>query len=239
VTGRRTVAAALVASAFLGALFVAFGVLQLAETTAGGRASPLEAFGFSLLLGLTALVLPAAVGWFAFRTLDRQVESLTAGVDAVAAGEPVRTFVVDSRGAAGDLASALTRLVRELTESVEEGRRESRLLQSVVGAMKEGMVVLGRDRKIRVANDAFRQLFRTPFDPVGRLLAEVVRDPAVFRELEAALPSGGAVREIRLLDLLALDLDVDARRHDLDRWPGLAHHFFGNTGNVPRYGLCK
>jgi two-component system phosphate regulon sensor histidine kinase PhoR len=57
------------------------------------------------------------------------------------------------------------------------------------------MVVLGHDRKIRVANEAFRQLFRTPFDPVGRLLAEVVRDPAVFRELEASLPPGGEIRE--------------------------------------------
>jgi two-component system phosphate regulon sensor histidine kinase PhoR len=89
----------------------------------------------------------------------------------------------------------MTRLFSELADRVEDGRRESRLLQSVVGAMKEGMVVLGHDRKIRVANEAFRQLFRTPFDPVGRLLAEVVRDPAVFRELEASLPPGGEIRE--------------------------------------------
>jgi len=198
VTSRRAVGAALAAAALLGSLVVGFGVLQLSETAAGGRASPLEAFGFAVLLGLTALVLPAAVGWYAYRALDRQVASLISGVDAVAAGEPVRTFVVDSGGAAGELASALTHLVRELVDSVEKGRRESRLLQSVVGAMKEGMVVLGPDRKIRVANDAFRQLFRTPFDPVGRLLAEVVRDPAVFRELEAALPPGEAVREALL-----------------------------------------
>ena len=52
-------------------------------------------------LGLTALVLPAAVGWQAFRALDRQVGSLTEGVDAVAAGGPARTFVVASSGSAG------------------------------------------------------------------------------------------------------------------------------------------
>jgi two-component system phosphate regulon sensor histidine kinase PhoR len=89
----------------------------------------------------------------------------------------------------------MTRIVCELADRVEDGRQESLLLQSVVGAMKEGMVVLGPDRKIRVANEAFRQLFRTPFDPVGRLLAEVVRDPTVFRELEASLPPGGMIRE--------------------------------------------
>ena len=194
-TSRGAVAAALAAVGLLAAALSAFGVLQIAENAAGGRVAPVEAWLTAFALGLTALVLPAAVGWHSFCALDKQVESLTEGVDAVASGGPARTFVVASSGSAGDLASALTRLVRGFAEQVDEGRRESFLLQSVVGAMKEGMVVLGPDRKIRVANDAFRQLFRTPFDPVGRLLAEVVRDPAVFRELESALPSGGAVRE--------------------------------------------
>src|SRR4030095_10206463 len=148
-----------------------------------------------LILGATALVLPSAVGWFAYRALDRQVELLTAEVDDAPTDGPPRPFVVPGESSAGELGSALTRLVAELGGKIEDGKRESRVLQSVVGAMKEGMVVLGPDRKIRVANEAFRQLFRTPFDPVGRLLAEVVRDPAVFRELLASLPPGGEVRE--------------------------------------------
>jgi two-component system phosphate regulon sensor histidine kinase PhoR len=197
-TSRRGVLAALAGASLLAAILLGFGLLQLAELAAQGG-SRLEIFAFAIVLALTALVLPAACGWFAFRMLDRQIVALTQGVDAAFAGSGPRVFAsVGGHGSAGELASALTRLVSDLAVRVEDGRREGRLLVSVIGAMKEGMVVLGPDRKIRVANDAFRQLFRTPFDPVGRLLAEVVRDPAVFRELEAALPPTGEIRETLL-----------------------------------------
>jgi two-component system phosphate regulon sensor histidine kinase PhoR len=198
VSSRRGVLAALAGVTALASVLLGFGLLQLVELARDGGATTPEIFVFGVLLAATVLVLPAAVSWFAYRALDRHVASLTAAVDATLAGPGPRAFVVPGRGTAGELASALTRLVSELTARVDEGRREGRLLASVIGATKEGMVVVGPDRKIRIANDAFRQLFRTPFDPVGRLLVEVVRDPAVFRELETALPESSAMRETLL-----------------------------------------
>ncbi len=194
-SGTRGVLAALAGVSLLAAVLLGFGVWQLTGVAAGGDVRSIEAFGLAVILAVTVLALPVAVGWSAYRALDRQVEALTAEIDSAQANGTHRAFVVEGRGPAGDLASAITRLVGELGDRVEDGRREGRLLQSIVVAMKEGMVVLGPDRKIRVANEAFRQLFRAPFDPVGRLLAEVVRDPAVFRELEAALPPGCEIRE--------------------------------------------
>ena len=192
---RRGVLAALAGTTLLAVVVLAFGVVQLVRIAARSDLAGPETFGFALVLGATALVLPWAVGWLAYRALDRQVEALTAEVDDTPADGTRRAFIAEERGSVGELASAMTRLVAELATLVEDGRRDSRLLRSIVVAMKEGMVVLGPDRKIRVANEAFRQLFLTPFDPVGRLLAEVVRDPSVFRELEAALPPGGEIRE--------------------------------------------
>ena len=194
---RHGVLAALAGVSALASVLLGFGVLQLVELASSGGVPASEVFVFGVLLGATVLVLPAAVGWFAFRSLDRRVDMLTAAADATLAAPGPRSFVAQG-GSAGELASALTRLVGELVQRVDEGRREGRLLASVIGAMKEGMVVVGPDRKIRIANDAFRQLFRTPFDPVGRLLVEVVRDPAVFRELETALPDSGEIRETLL-----------------------------------------
>jgi two-component system phosphate regulon sensor histidine kinase PhoR len=195
VNAKRRLLAALCAVTALAVVLLGFGVLRLTGVAAKEEFAEIETFAFALVLGATALILPSAVGWFAYRALDREVEALTVEVDATATDGTHRAFVVQGQSSAGELASALTRRVSELADRIENGRRESRLLKSVVGAMKEGMVVLGPDRKIRVANEAFRQLFRTPFDPVGRLLAEVVRDPAVFRELEASLPPGGEIRE--------------------------------------------
>jgi len=55
-------------------------------------------------------------------------------------------------------------------------------------------VWVGPGRRIRLANDTFRQIFMVA-DPTGRLLAEVVRHPRVMRELDAALTEGRDVRE--------------------------------------------
>ena len=197
-SSRGGVLAALAGVSLLAAVLLGLGVLRLVSVASRGTVSSLEVFGFGMVLAATVLVLPAAVGWFAYRTLHRQVDTLIAEVDAARVAAAARAFAIEGSGPVGELASAITELVAGLSHSVDEGRRESRLLHSVIGAMKEGLVVLGPDRKIRMANDAFRQLFRTPFDPVGRLLAEVVRDPAVFRELEAALPAGDQVREALL-----------------------------------------
>jgi len=195
VSSRRGVLAALIGVSTLASVLLGAGLLQIVDLAGRGGASRSEAFAFAMLLAATVLVLPAAVGWFAFRALDRRVLSLTSAVDATLAASGPRAFAVTGRGSTGELASAMTRLMTEWAARVDEGRREGRLLASVIGAMKEGMVVVGPDRKIRIANDAFRQLFRTPFDPVGRLLVEVVRDPSVFRELETALPESGEIRE--------------------------------------------
>jgi two-component system, OmpR family, phosphate regulon sensor histidine kinase PhoR len=198
VSGRRAVLGALAGVCVLAAVLLGFGLLQLVDLGRRSPTSDLEIFAFAVVLGATALVLPAAVGWFAFRALDRQVGAMTDAVDTAYTAGNADTVILTGQGSAGELASAVTRLIAELAARVDEGRREGQLLVSVIGAMKEGMVVLGPDRKIRIANDAFRQLFRTPFDPVGRLLAEVVRDPAVFRELETALPPSGEIREVLL-----------------------------------------
>lgn len=218
-TGRRGVLAALAGTTLLAIVVLAFGVVQLVRVAVRSDLAGLETFGFALVLGATALVLPCAVGWFAYRALDRQVEGLAAEIDDTPADGTHRAFIVEGRGSAGELASAMTRLVADLTDRVDDGRRDSRLLRSIVVAMKEGMVVLGPDRKIRVANDAFRQLFRTPFDPVGRLLAEVVRDPSVFRELEAALPPGEEIRE-SLLHLPGPGRTFELRVSPLSGGPG-------------------
>ena len=232
-TSRKSVLAALAGVSLLAAVVLGFGIVQLAELIARGSASSLELLGFAVILSGTALVLPAAIGWFAFRTLDRQIASLTAAVDSSWNDGVPRRFYVETPGSAGELASALTRLVADLVRRVDDGRREGRLLASIVGAMKEGMVVIGPDRKIRVVNDAFRQLFRTPFDPTGRLLAEVVRDPGVFRELETALPPGGEIRET-LLHLPGSGKTFELRvsplaGNDPDEHPGALILFFDVT----------
>lgn len=88
------------------------------------------------------------------------------------------------------------RLERDaLTAKNAAAESERGLLLSLVGGMTEGLLVVDPDRRIRLANDAFRQIFLVGIDPVGHRLAEVVRNPTVLEEAEAALRGGGEDRE--------------------------------------------
>jgi two-component system phosphate regulon sensor histidine kinase PhoR len=104
------------------------------------------------------------------------------------------------------LATRRLRAAEEAVAEVERGRTDlllrlgeldadRRLLRSVFAGMREGLLVVGPDRRIRLVNDAFRQIFDVPFDPVGRLLAEVLRDPRVVTDLDLALTEGREIRE--------------------------------------------
>ena len=47
------------------------------------------------------------------------------------------------------------------------------VLASVISGMREGLLLIGPDRRVRLANSALCDVFEIPFDPEGRLLEEV------------------------------------------------------------------
>jgi len=99
-------------------------------------------------------------------------------------------------------ARAAERAHDDLQGRIAELDEDRRLLRSVFAGMREGLLVVDPDRRIRLVNDAFRQIFGLPFDPIGRLLAEVIRDPTVASDLDAALLEGKEIREsvVRAVD---------------------------------------
>ena len=77
--------------------------------------------------------------------------------------------------------------------ALEEQRH---LLLSAVRGMREGLLVVGPDRRVRFANPAASELLAGDGgDPVGRLLAELVRDPTILADVDAALRQGREVRD--------------------------------------------
>jgi two-component system phosphate regulon sensor histidine kinase PhoR len=147
------------------------------------------------LLTLASLVLLSAVAYVGARRLSRPVERMAAAAERAAAGEPADLAVEDASGEVGRLSIALARMKGSLTEKIAESEEERAFLRSVLSGMREGLLLVGADRRIRLANDAFRQIFGLPSDPSGRLLAEVIRDPAVLRDLETARAEGREVRD--------------------------------------------
>jgi len=89
-------------------------------------------------------------------------------------------------------ASEQRRTVEALSERLAESDAERARLAAVIEAMGEGVLVIGADRRVLLANPRLRELFAAPAVLAGRSLLEAVRDAAVVDALEAALDQGEA-----------------------------------------------
>jgi two-component system phosphate regulon sensor histidine kinase PhoR len=91
------------------------------------------------------------------------------------------------------------RSLEALAERVAESDTERARLAAVIEAMGEGVLVVGADRRVLLANPRLRELFASPAALDGHSLLEAVRDTAVVDALEAALDEGEAqVREVAI-----------------------------------------
>jgi two-component system phosphate regulon sensor histidine kinase PhoR len=157
--------------------------------------------GTSRSIGLLASAFPvllaaiAAVAYLVVRRLSRPIEELIGQAERAAGGNPRPRLPDGGEDEVTRLGASIDRMQKALLGKIHELDDEKDLLASVVGGMKEGLLLVGADRRIRLANDAFRQIFGPPFDPAGHLLAEVIRNPTVTRELHSALQEGREVRE--------------------------------------------
>ncbi|MBA2435377.1 MAG: PAS domain-containing protein [Chthoniobacterales bacterium] len=117
------------------------------------------------------------------RELQRMVQELNEG-------RAPRTFLIGGSPTVRGTALALEQLaLREgaLRARVQEGEFG---VKAIVGALADGLVVADGERRIRLMNNAFRQMFGLGLDQINPTLLETVRDAAVERSLGEALRSG-------------------------------------------------
>lgn len=131
------------------------------------------------------------------RRFGRAASLLRASADRIAEGRRDAEIPDFEDDAAESFAEPFRRLHGALLARVDEAEEERRLALSILAGMREGLVWLGPDRRIRLANETFRKTFAPPSDPIGLLLAEAVRSPAVMGEVERGLAGGGEPREAK------------------------------------------
>ncbi len=135
------------------------------------------------------------------RELERMVRELNEG-------QSPRTFLIGGSPTVRATALALEQLALregELRTRVQEGEFG---VQAIVGALADGLVVADGKRRIRLMNDAFRQMFGLGPETIDATLLETVRDAAVERSLGEALGSG----ETRRVTIV-LQRPAESERH--------------------------
>lgn len=134
---------------------------------------------------ITTLVLLATFIWE--RRIVRPIESLTHAAEAIAAGDLSQQVVVPNRDEIGLLAAAFNSMSRELSQRIEQLRAErlensehSDLMETVLGSMIEGVVVIDARQRILYANRSAGPLLDLPtMQVMGRSLFEAARHPRV------------------------------------------------------------
>ena len=142
-------------------------------------------------LAFALALIGLAYGWWrVWRGWIRPCQELEQIVEEMNAARMPRTFLIGGSARVRALALALEQLaLREgaLRARVREGEFG---VQAIVGALADGLVVADRERRIRLMNDAFRQMFGIDSRLTNGTLLETVRDAAVERLLGEALTRG-------------------------------------------------
>jgi two-component system phosphate regulon sensor histidine kinase PhoR len=180
----------------------AVGYVRLALPAAEAAAVPASyvVLVVGAVLALAVVMLRAAQ--VALLRQARPLERMAEAVDRAAASDDpallasAQPFEVAERESeeAARLAAAVRRLQLALLERLEELGQERALLFSAVAGMREGLLLVDPDRRVRLANPALARILDLTIEPQGHLVEEVVRHPRVVEHIDAALDEGHEVQ---------------------------------------------
>jgi two-component system phosphate regulon sensor histidine kinase PhoR len=155
-----------------------------------------------LIAGLLGLGLAVCISGMAshlalrpLRSLVRNARLATSGSEAGAHRLPV-----SSDDELGRLAGSFNELVDELDHTLSSLAGERDRLETILGGMTEALLALAPDHRVTHANQAAMDLLSLSESPVGDLLVEVVRVPALGELVERVHrePAGVAESELSL-----------------------------------------
>ncbi len=150
------------------------------------------------LTAVALTVLGLASTYLVLRRIVLPIQRLTHAAREMASGNVEQNVVVDSHDELRTLAESFNATSRELAERIQLLRRktadveeESERLETVLGAMIEGVVAIDADEKIIFANAAARRMLgRKEGNLVGRPIWEAVFNADVQAVVRRGLSSG-------------------------------------------------
>jgi two-component system phosphate regulon sensor histidine kinase PhoR len=135
---------------------------------------------------------------------------LTTVADEVARGSTPMALGVLPSGEIGRLAEAFNQMADQLKAQMLSLAHERDVLASVLTNMTDGIVVVGPDGQVMIANEAARRLLDMVEAPEGLSLARAVRDHEICAALDEALAHGTRRTEVRRAGHSARHLRVAA-----------------------------
>jgi two-component system phosphate regulon sensor histidine kinase PhoR len=155
--------------------------------------------GLIILGGLAA----AAFAYFRLYLPIQRIRQLTRDL---AAGRPGSGYVAHGAWGLRGIITDLEAVDAALTALRSQAQSEGYGLKTILASMAEGVIITDQNRVIRMANGAFRRMFKVASDPIGRSAFDVILNADVHQLMDRALQSGAeATGEIAFQEAIGLD----------------------------------
>ena len=152
------------------------------------------------LMALAAAV-PAALGiaWVLSGPIGRRVRAASAAAARYTAGDFSQRASDYGSDELGAVTRALDTSAQELGRRIEELSRDRARTDAILTGMIEGVLVVDRDGRLQLVNDAAREMLHIEGDMRGRRYLEVIRHPDIATQLAGVLSGEDTgVRELAL-----------------------------------------
>ncbi|MBP8274073.1 MAG: HAMP domain-containing protein [Acidobacteria bacterium] len=134
-----------------------------------------------------ALVIAAGLAWGTSILLTGRLRRIADTAGRYARGDFSRPSFEYGQDEIGTVARVLDTSARELGKRLEEMTSERAQLASILTGMFEGVVLVDRDRRMVLTNEAARRMLHLSTDTRGRSYRDVMVDPDVITMIGAAL----------------------------------------------------
>jgi two-component system, OmpR family, phosphate regulon sensor histidine kinase PhoR len=160
---------------------------------------------------VAATIALALIAWRKWIAPWQEVEEL---VTQIALGERPRTFLVRDGAQAHRIGLGLEKIFHDLKQLDKQIAKRESGLQTIFSAMQDALLVVDSDRRVVLANEAFRKLFALPEISPGTPLLDSVRDATLDQVIGGALGGGQPVRGELALDGSQIELHAIATRNE-------------------------
>ena len=145
---------------------------------------------YILIAGGIALVLSSLVVVVMARRITRPISETMSFARDFSSGDFSRRIPNYSNDEIGTLQNALNRLADTVVEKLGTLMFEQNKLEKTIESIADGIAVIGRDKRILVANGAFRSLLDIDAAVVGKIFFEAIRNRAMNARIEEVHATG-------------------------------------------------
>jgi two-component system phosphate regulon sensor histidine kinase PhoR len=146
---------------------------------------------YRLLLSLLiAVAVTLGFGYLAHGLISRPLREIARISRKLASGDLRQRLPISGDEEIAALGNSLNTMAQNLSDRMEELTEGKQRLELIVSAMSQGVIVLGSNGQISLANRAVRGMLENDRDPIGKTLLEVFRKPELENAVRSVLAGG-------------------------------------------------